>query len=71
VAEGRGVGMIKCPNCGSTAQVKKDLEITQNKRRNSETKIVFYSCGCGCEFEISQFYVEGVPKGKAEMWYDE
>jgi hypothetical protein len=63
--------MIKCPNCGSTAQVRLDLEITENKRRNSEKKISFYSCGCGCDFEIAQQYVNGEPMGKAEVWKDE
>lgn len=63
--------MIKCPNCDSTAQVKLDFEIIENKRRNSETKISFYSCGCGCHFEISQQYVNGEPIGEGEVWKDE
>lgn len=33
--------MIKCPNCGSTAQVKFDYR--EDDRR-------YYSCGCGCFF---------------------
>lgn len=63
--------MIKCPNCSSTAQVRKDLEVIANKHRNSEKKISFYSCGCGCDFEIAQQYVNGEPVGSAEVWKDE
>lgn len=37
--------MIKCPNCGSTAQVKPIGELW-----GSETVIRKFSCGCGCEF---------------------
>ena len=33
--------MIKCPNCGSTAQVKQESGNT-------------YSCGCGCWFTVIQ-----------------
>lgn len=33
--------MVKCPNCGSTAQVRMVI-IKQNK--------IHYSCGCGCQF---------------------
>lgn len=63
--------MIKCPNCGSTAQVRLYLEVTENKRQNSEKKISFYSCGCGVEFEMAQQYINGEPIGEAEVWDDE
>jgi len=33
--------MIKCPHCGSTAQVKQESGNT-------------YSCGCGCWFTVIQ-----------------
>ena len=39
---------IKCPNCGSTAQVElvwEDYDSYSAQRRNE------YECGCGCRFE--------------------
>lgn len=37
--------MIKCPNCGSTAQVKAVGVVC------GETIVIRkFSCGCGCEF---------------------
>lgn len=40
--------MIRCPNCNSTAQVRKYKEIISA----DETEIKeFYSCGCGCWFK--------------------
>lgn len=39
---------IKCPNCGSTAQV----ELVWAERDNYSAKeIKEYVCGCGCHFE--------------------
>lgn len=41
--------MIKCPHCGSTAQVKRIGNTT-----TSDNKMFFcevYECGCGCRFE--------------------
>lgn len=39
---------IKCPNCGSTAQV----ELVWEDRSSYDTKKVKeYVCGCGCHFE--------------------
>ena len=37
--------MIKCPNCGSTAQVRKEGQV-----EGDETIIRKMICGCGCEF---------------------
>ena len=37
--------MIKCPSCGSTAQVKHI-----GAEWGSETAIRKFACGCGCEF---------------------
>ena len=55
--------MIKCPNCGSTAQVQykaERLDIYDN------TVHEMYSCGCGCEFkrivEVKQIVVFGGKK---------
>lgn len=41
--------MIKCPNCGSTAQVGwvwSDDNIYDTERSSD------YVCGCGCEFSV-------------------
>lgn len=40
--------MVKCPNCGSTAQVRKYKEIVSADRTEIKE---FYSCGCGCWFK--------------------
>ena len=41
--------MIKCPNCGSTAQVK----VTNYEwDRVDESEITFYECDCGTKFDI-------------------
>ena len=37
--------MVKCPNCGSTAQVKHIGQVW-----GDDTAIRKFSCGCGCEF---------------------
>jgi hypothetical protein len=37
--------MIKCPNCGSTAQVKSMWSNNSNTSSNHE-----YICGCGCHW---------------------
>ena len=37
--------MVKCPNCGSTAQVK-----VIGQKWGEKTAIRKYQCGCGCEF---------------------
>lgn len=40
---------VKCPNCGSTAQV----ELTWEDRScYSTTHVREYLCGCGCHFEV-------------------
>jgi predicted RNA-binding Zn-ribbon protein involved in translation (DUF1610 family) len=41
--------MIKCPNCGSTAQV--ELLWRDNYSRTDYHEYD-YKCGCGCEFEV-------------------
>ena len=40
--------MVKCPNCGSTAQVR--LENTQPRKGDYEW-LETYKCGCGCTIE--------------------
>lgn len=46
--------MIKCPNCGSTAQVKSD-SIKGNK-----PNIIPCECGCGCYFDY--YYLTNTTK---------
>ena len=48
--------MIKCPNCGSTAQV--ELMWHDNYSRTDYHEYE-YECGCGCEF-IVRFEVASV-----------
>lgn len=38
--------MIRCPNCGSTAQVRMTL-VKYDK--------IHYTCGCGCNFFIGGY----------------
>ena len=40
--------MIKCPHCGSTAQVKRECE--PFIRKGDTTLVEGFSCGCGCHF---------------------
>ena len=40
---------MKCPNCGSTAQVRIDDHETC-VWRNTVTIYLNYKCGCGCRF---------------------
>ena len=47
--------MIKCPNCGSTAQVK---IVKQYSSQISNSKYTHCHCGCGCVF-----YVERMSNG--------
>lgn len=47
--------MVKCPNCGSTAQVKFENLYFQNGVRQVERTKVF-SCGCGCFFKVVETF---------------
>lgn len=40
--------MIKCPYCGSTAQVKL---VWEDRSSYDTEKIKEFECGCGCHFE--------------------
>jgi C4-type Zn-finger protein len=46
--EGNIMSRIKCPNCGSTAQVEL---VWEDYDSYSTKKIKEYNCGCGCSFE--------------------
>lgn len=39
----------KCPNCGSTAQVRIGVELIIAPEKDNRTAIT-YECGCGCSF---------------------
>ena len=43
--------MIKCPNCGSTAQVHL---IKEYWSKISQSSNKHYNCGCGCVFYIEK-----------------
>ena len=43
--------MIKCPHCGSTAQVKSNGE-PKFSSTNKEFLVEGFHCGCGCEWEV-------------------
>lgn len=51
--------MIKCPNCGSAAQVKLIKEYWSNIAQ-SECK--HYICGCGCDFQTEK-WTNGIVHG--------
>ena len=41
---------MKCPNCGSTAQVRNTYPPTISNNR--EVLIEGFTCGCGCHFSV-------------------
>ena len=43
--------MVKCPYCGSTAQVK--LNGTATLSDNQQYLTLGCECGCGCHFRVS------------------
>ena len=47
--ESEVIKMIKCPNCGSTAQVKENTPFVSKDGEYINAK---YKCGCGCYFDI-------------------
>lgn len=60
--------MIKCPNCGSTAQVRVTKKYWS---QISDSEYIHYQCGCGCVFHIEKMsngIINGrwqvLPKGK-------
>lgn len=56
--------MIKCPNCGSTAQLKLMFADDLDERANADLNWVhqYFHCGCGCDFKVT-WIKEGVFKG--------
>lgn len=47
--------MKKCPNCGSTAQVKR---LGCGISRNERFLTINYECGCGCHFFVDYEFGE-------------
>ena len=47
--------MIKCPNCGSTAQVRLVAhdDLTNTETANHQWIFQHFECGCGCQFHVS------------------
>ena len=43
--------MIKCPNCGSTAQVR---EVGYESDEFDNSEYWFFECGCGTDFRIDR-----------------
>lgn len=41
--------MIKCPHCGSTAQV----EVCDHYNSRTDNPKTDFICGCGCHFEVT------------------
>lgn len=52
--------MIKCPNCGSTAQVR---ETFSNYSTSIKAQCNSYQCGCGCLFH-TRTYPDGRTYGE-------
>ena len=52
--------MIKCPNCGSIAQVR---ETFSNYSTSIEAQCNSYKCGCGCLF-LTRTYQDGTVYGE-------
>ena len=57
--------MVKCPYCGSTAQVKTapTAEISKNKKwlvlsDNQAYLTLGAECGCGCQFTLDYYVPE-------------
>ena len=47
--------MIKCPNCGSTAQL--EVFETEYKEDGERIEVIrYYRCGCGWGFTTSSLY---------------
>ncbi len=43
--------MVRCPNCGSTAQIR---IVKQYWSTISNSQYTHYNCGCGCVFTIEK-----------------
>lgn len=52
--------MIKCPNCGSTAQPEV-IETDYVENGWTINRIATYQCGCGCQFQtVATFESDGI-----------
>ena len=41
---------MKCPNCGSTAQVRL---VWEDESKSTQRRYKEYKCGCGCRFKAT------------------
>lgn len=57
--------MIKCPNCGSTAQVRLVAYDDLSNKDTADFNWIYqhYICGCGCKFTMT-WIQEGIFKKK-------
>ena len=52
--------MIKCPHCGSTAQVEEWETNYYEDSANEITVVRRYRCGCGCYFTgTTAYHIDG------------
>ena len=56
--------MNKCPNCGSTAQVR-PVNTTTGVSWSGTIQNNFYRCGCGCAFRHSIYF-----DADKKSWYE-
>lgn len=51
--------MIKCPHCGSTAQIRVIKETVISRRTDGSIVLVtHYKCGCGTHFRTTIAYMQ-------------
>ena len=51
--------MVKCPHCGSTAQVRIIQEIVTSRRTDGSIVLLTkYKCGCGTHFKTTIAYLQ-------------
>jgi hypothetical protein len=53
--------ITRCPNCGSTAQVKRELAVP-SESVDKEVVSIHYTCGCGCHFAEQYRYSNTILK---------
>jgi hypothetical protein len=60
--------MVKCPNCGSTAQPElQNLYFHDGNRQVERIKV--YSCGCRCLFKVTETFSKKPGDTKIETMF--
>ena len=49
--------MVKCPNCGSTAQIE-IIDTNYYEMANGIDVEKICACGCGCDFTATALYIK-------------